>query len=78
MTGTALRVFAGLRVTASITTANSIILCGLALTVAATVASALRTRHPERVPSRGPRPEEAYVTTLATSTYAAILLIFLP
>ncbi|WP_142144406.1 hypothetical protein [Streptomyces sp. SLBN-31] len=76
--GTALRVFAGLRVTASVTTANSIILCGLALSVAATVASALRTHHPERVPSRGPRPEEAYVTTLATSTYAAILLIFLP
>ncbi|WOX16019.1 hypothetical protein [Streptomyces sp. N50] len=78
LTGTALRVLAGLHVTANVTTANVIILSGLALTVAATVASALRTRHPKMASSRGPRWQEAYVTTLATSTYAAILVIFLP
>ncbi|MEV5886701.1 hypothetical protein AB0L74_29115 [Streptomyces sp. NPDC052020] len=58
--------------------ANTIILTGLALTVTAIVASALRTGHPGTEPSRGPRPWEAYATTLTTSSYTAFLLLLLP
>jgi hypothetical protein len=76
--GTAVRVTGLVHLTAHVTAANTIILSGLVLTVVATVLSALRSRHPESVPSRGTRPWEAYATTLATSAYTAILLIFLP
>jgi hypothetical protein len=76
--GTALRVTGLLHLTAHVTAANTIILSGLALTVVATVLSALRSHHPEGVPSRGTRRWEAYATTLATSSYTAILLIFMP
>ncbi|NEY35582.1 hypothetical protein GTU99_26025 [Streptomyces sp. PRKS01-65] len=58
--------------------ANTIILTGLALTVTAIVASALRTGHPGTGPSVGPRPWEAHATTLVASTYAAFLLLLLP
>ncbi|MCW2903053.1 MAG: hypothetical protein JWO67_5318 [Streptosporangiaceae bacterium] len=75
--GTVCRV-SGLHLPSHATAVNTIVLSGLALTVFATVASALRTRHPDAALSRGPRPWEAYTTTLATSAYAAILLLFLP
>ncbi len=77
LVGTVLRA-TGLHLTAHVTAANTIILSGLALTVVATVSSALRSRHPEGASSRGTRPWEAYTTTLATSSYTVILLLFLP
>ncbi|KUO16421.1 hypothetical protein [Streptomyces dysideae] len=75
--GTVCRV-RGLRLPDGTAAANTIILTGLALTVTATVASALRTGHPGTVPSRGPRPWEAHATTLITSTYTAFVLLLLP
>ena len=75
--GIVLRVV-GVIMTPTTATANLIVGTGFVFTVAGIIFGALRSRHAADGFQKGLRPSEALGTSLATSCYILLLLIFLP